>query len=127
MLRNVFLDFLNRDSREIYGLNDLPRETHIAFLTEALSVAIFLCRDYCVLPIGFLAESRLCREVLLKRRAEYIYQRLIRLSIKEYNLDQFWQKKEHQYAPFREKYQGLFDPEIMTYCAASPDPLFPEP
>ena len=59
MIHDVFLDFLNRDSREIYGLYKLPKETHVAVLTEALSVAVFLCRDHCILPPGFLAESGL--------------------------------------------------------------------
>lgn len=109
MLHNVFLDFLNRDSREIYGLYRLPKEAHLAFLTEALTLAVFLCRDHCILPPGFLAESGLCREVLLDRRSEYFDERIVRLSMKEYSLDDFWDKKERQYEPFRKKYSGLFD------------------
>jgi nucleoside phosphorylase len=30
--------------------------------------------------------------------------------MKEYSLDDFWDKKERQYGPFRRKYKGLFDP-----------------
>lgn len=111
MLHDVFLDFFNRDSREIYGFDKLPNETHLAFLVEALTVAVFLCRDHCILPPGFLAESKLGREALIIRRGEYLHERLVRLSLKEYSLDEFWDKKEHQYEPFREKYEGLFDPK----------------
>jgi len=111
MLYNVFLDFFNRDSREIYGLYRLPKETHLAFLTEALTVAVFLCRDHCILPPGFLAECSLCREVLTGRRAEYFDDRLVRLAMKEYSFDDFWGKKERLYQPFRQKYKGLFDPK----------------
>jgi nucleoside phosphorylase len=110
MIHDVFLDFLNRDSWEIYGFDKLPRETHLGILTEALSVAIFLCRDHCILPPGFLAESRLCREALIECRQEYFDERLVRLPMKEYSLDDFWDKKERQYEPFRKKYKGLFDP-----------------
>jgi nucleoside phosphorylase len=113
MIHDVFLDFLNRDSREIYGLYKLPKETHVAVLTEALSVAVFLCRDHCILPPGFLAESGLCREVLIERRHEYLDERLVRLPMREYSLDDFWDKKEHQYEPFRQKYKGLFDPRNL--------------
>jgi adenosylhomocysteine nucleosidase len=111
MIHNVFLDFFNRDSREIYGMGHLPKDKHTAFLIDALTVAIFLCRDHCILPPGFLAESALGREALINRRREYLNDRLVRLSMKEYSFDDFWNKKEYQYAPFREKYQGLFDPK----------------
>jgi nucleoside phosphorylase len=111
MLHNVFLDFFNRDSREIYGLYSLPSETHIEVLVEALTVAAFLCGSHCILPPGFLAESGLGREALLNRRRDYIDERLVRLSMREYNIDALWEKKERQYAPFREKYRGLFDPK----------------
>jgi nucleoside phosphorylase len=110
MLHDIFLDFLNRDSREIYGLYRLPREIHLKLLTEAVTAAVFLCRECCILPAGFLAECPLCREVLFERRAEYLPERLLRLSMKEYSLDEFWDKKERQYGPFRDKYRGLFDP-----------------
>src|SRR5262249_22797030 len=31
-------------------------------------------------------------------------------SIKEYSLDNFWEKKQREYEPFRAKYKGLYDP-----------------
>jgi len=54
----------------------------------------------------------LCREALVNRRPEYFNERLLRLSMREYSLDDFWNKKEIQYLPFRQKYRGLFDPRI---------------
>ena len=59
-------------------------------------------------PSWFLAECSLCREALIGRRSDYLHERLVRLSMKEYSLDDFLDKKEREYEPFREKYRGTF-------------------
>ena len=109
MIGNIFLDFFNRDSREIFGLfGNLSREKHIQALTEAATIAAFLCAEHCVLPPGFLAECELAREAII-RRPEYLVDRLFRLPLREETLDFFWEKKRREYYPFRNKYAGLFD------------------
>ena len=108
MLKNVFLDFLDLESRQIFGLfENFPHNKHLNYLLEALNVAVFLCADFCIVPPGFLAVDRTAKEVS-SRRAEFWGERLIRMPIREDSLDAFWAKKEREYAPFQEGYPGLF-------------------
>src|SRR5438270_115746 len=109
MIANIFLDFFNRDSREIFGpFANTSRERHIKYLTEVANIAVFLCADYCVLPPGFLAECDMGREAIL-RRADYVIERLIRLPLRENTFDEFWDKKRREYSPFRSQNVGLFE------------------
>jgi len=109
MISDIFLDFFNRDSREIFGLfANASREKHVAFLTEATNVAVFLCKEQCILPPGFLAECEIARDAIL-RRADYVVDRLIRLPLREATLEEFWDKKRREYSPFRARYTGLFE------------------
>lgn len=113
MLYNVFLDFLNRASRQIYGLysNTTP-ENHIWLLNEAINVAVFLCNEYCVMPLGFLAEDPLTQEVLA-RCQDFLIDRVIRIPIKEETLENFLEKRQREYFPFRNMYPELFDPNTL--------------
>lgn len=114
MICNVFLDFFNRDSRQIYGMYDnFPREKHIQHLSEGLNVAVFLCAEFCVLPPGFLAECSIAKDCL-KRHGDFVGRRLVRLPLREPSLDLFWEKKQRQYAPFKAQYLGLFDPQNQS-------------
>lgn len=124
MLSNIFLDFLNRDSRQIYGLfNNAPnREAHIGLLTEALNVAVFLCAEYCVVPPGFIAECDIAHEAI-SRRNEYRKERLIRTPLREDTFDEFWIKKEKEYAPFESLYSGLYDEQVRSFLKQYPQSL----
>ena len=107
--QNVFLDFLNRDSRQIYGLyRNLSREQHVRSLTTALNVAAFLCSDFLIAPPGFLVECPIAREALSRREA-MLTEGLIRLPLREDTLDELFDKKLHEYGPYKRDYKGLFD------------------
>lgn len=107
---NIFLDFLNRDSRQIFDLyRHVPRDVHIRVLREMLNLAVFITRDHCVMPPGFLAEDRLVREVMETKQA-FREERLILLPMRE-SLDEYWAKKEREYASVRGQYSGLFSRE----------------
>lgn len=111
---NIFLDFLNRDSRQIYGLFDnYDRASHLDLLTEALNIAVFLTAEFCIIPPGFIAECDIVREILFKRRIEFLDQRLIRWPMKETNWDLFFNKKRREYRPFKNLYKGLYDHKVM--------------
>jgi len=111
---NIFLDFFNRDSREIYELTRILGEVeHVRELRQALNLAVFLCRDYCIMPPGFVAEDAIVRKTLSQTEA-YTYERLIRWPIKE-SLDEYWAKKEVEYALVRDSYRGLFDEEAQRF------------
>lgn len=105
---DLFLDFMNRDTRQIFALYKMMSQgAHVELLAHALNFCAFLARDACVMPPGFIAEDPLVRIVLESKRA-YMDARLIRLPIRE-SLDEFWAKKERGYANVRDKYEGLFD------------------
>lgn len=123
--KNVFLDFLNRDSRQIYGLfENTSRDNHIDLLTEALNVAVFLCWEYCVVPPGFPRECDLAREAL-SLRSEYLDERIIRFPLRERTFDELWEKKEAEYNRFRDKYTGLYDPETKEFLKDHPTAIMP--
>jgi nucleoside phosphorylase len=61
------------------------------------------------MPPGFLAEDKLVREVLDLKGA-FRDERLILLPIRE-SLDEYWTKKEREYASVRTHYSGLFSRE----------------
>src|SRR5262245_46270731 len=114
-LYNIFLDFLNRDSREIYGVfSNFSRERHVRLLVEALNIAAFLCFDYCVVPPGFLAECDIAREAV-SRRSDFLDERLIRLPLREATIEEYFEKKHREYAIVAPKYAGLFDPKSASF------------
>jgi nucleoside phosphorylase len=111
---NIFLDFFNRDSRQIEELfRILGRERHLEILRRSLNLAIFLCRDHCIMPPGFAAEDELVRSTLSIADA-YTHHRLVRWPIRE-SLDEYWAKKEDEYAALRSQYEGLFDKSAQAF------------
>ena len=107
----------------MYGLysNSTP-QGHLHFLTEALNVAVLLCAEFCIVPPGFIAECPIARRAI-NRRIPYLTERIIRLPMREATLDELFIKKQRQYAPFREKYKGLFDRESQRFIKKAPQAI----
>jgi nucleoside phosphorylase len=123
---NIFLDFLNRDSRQIYDMyRHVPKTVHLQVLGHALNIAVFISRDYCAMPPGFLAEDKLVRDILDIKRI-FRDERLIRLPIRE-SLDDYWAKKEREYASVRGKYSGLFSREGQKFVELNAHLLMDRP
>jgi hypothetical protein len=113
MMKNIFLDFLNRDSRQIYGTySNFSNQAHVELLNEAINVAVFLCNEYCIMPPGFLAEDAVLRTAF-ERCREYAHNRIIRMPLREESLAQFFDKKLREYELFRNKYADLFSQEVQ--------------
>lgn len=107
-LNNLLLDFLNRESREIFGLYSiLSNEDHINFLVETINVAVFICHEFCIENPGSIAECDLVR-IAFKRRSKFVEEGLIRFPIREISLDELWLKKEKEYRLFKESYRALY-------------------
>lgn len=121
MNSNIFLDFFNRDSRQIFGLylNCSSEEQHINFLTSALNVAIFLCSESCVVPPGFIAECPLALEAI-KRRQAYLEERLILWPMREPSIDELFEKKERSYKPHKQKYEGIYNESARKFLKKFP-------
>lgn len=125
MRSNIFLHFLNRDSREIYGLyQDQPQHRHYQALLRATNAAVLLCEEYCVIPPGFVVECDIAFSLLEKQNA-YLRDRLIRLPIREVGLGEFADKKRQEYAPMRDRYSGLFDDERLAFLSDNAEGLIP--
>ena len=59
MRRNIFLHFLNRDTREIFRVYEvLGKPQHAQILREPLNAAALLCEDACYAPPGFVLRGR---------------------------------------------------------------------
>ncbi len=115
---DLFLDFLNRDARQIYGVYAaLGREQHIGMLRRLLNVAVFHCRDRCIMPPGFASEDRYVREVMRVADA-YLDSKLVQWPMRE-TLDEYWEKKEREYAMMRDEYSELFSAEAQSFVIAN--------
>ena len=125
MLNNVFLEFLSRDSQEFHGLTTDPtRMKRNRLLSEALNAAVFLCSEYCIVPPSFFVESQLTRELLLQN-SDYLGERLIRMPLREKSLEEFWEKKEREYAAVKKAYPDVFDKYKQNYLKRYSDALVP--
>lgn len=109
MRKNLFLHFLNRDTREIFRVYDLlDRSGHASVLREPLNVAAILCESACYAPPGFVIEDDIAFE-LFETQSAYLETGLLQLPIRERNLADYAEKKRGEYAPARNRYSGLFD------------------
>ncbi len=123
---NIFLDFLNRDSRQIFDLyRHVSKEIHLRVLGDVLNLAVFIARDHCIMPPGFLAEDKLVREIMEIKEA-FRDERLILLPIRE-SLDEYWAKKEREYASVRKQYSGLFSREGQRFVEQNAHLLIDRP
>ena len=107
-ISNIFLDFLNRESREIFGLfNILSAEKHINLLSQAINISVFICRENCIATPGSIAECNLVR-IAMNRKYEFLQEHLIRLPLREDSLGDLWEKKEREYRLFEKDYMALY-------------------
>ncbi len=108
MRRDIFLYFLNRDTREVFGLYDcLTVPAHTQLLRQALNVCAILCENQCIAPPGFIVEDEIAF-LLAENQQAYLQEGLIQLPMREDNLADFAEKKRTGYEPMRDRYSGLF-------------------
>jgi nucleoside phosphorylase len=125
MRKNIFLHFLNRDSREIFGLYRFHSGSdHIALLKGALNVSILLCEEHCVIPPGFAIEDELAFELFEVNQA-FLSNRFILLPMRESNLTEYAEKKRIEYSPQRDRYSGLFSDRRLEFLGTKAVGLVP--
>jgi hypothetical protein len=109
--KDIFLDFLSPDNRNIYGsyLN-LTHARHKQLLSESLNISVLLCQDQCVLPPSFVTQDHMLRAVLDEKKAFLEFQ-LIFLPLREKSLGDFFEKKIREYSTVKKQYAGLFETE----------------
>lgn len=109
MRRDIFLHFLNRDTREVFDLyRSLTPEKHASLMRRALNAAAIVCEDRCVAPPGFIVEDEIAFGLAENQRA-YLSESLIQLPMREENLADFAEKKRIGYEPMRDRYSGLYN------------------
>lgn len=120
MYQNVFLDFLNRESRILYGMyDDFTDSQHALQLSRALNVAVFLCDEFCLTPPGPVAECHIA-QLVLRKKAAFLEDRVVRLAIREKSLAEFFEKKLLAYAPHREYYPDLYSSRSREFVSRFP-------
>lgn len=123
MRKNIFLHFLNRDTREIFRVYDLfNRPAHAALLRQPLNAAAILCEDACYAPPGFVLEDDIAFE-LFEGQSAYLRTSLVKLPIRERSLADYAEKKRGEYAPARNRYSGLFDDSRLMSLSSYSDAL----
>lgn len=110
--RDIFLHFLNRDSRQIYGLFQLSERDHFYALCRTLNISALLCANKCYAPPGFSVECELAYRALRKKK-EYLADGLVQLPMREANIGDFVEKKRREYAPVRDRYEGIFSDTMI--------------
>ncbi|MBB3387216.1 MULTISPECIES: hypothetical protein [unclassified Rhizobium] len=118
MRRNLFLHFLNRDTREIFRLYDIfGDEKHARTLRGPMNACAMLCEEFCVAPPGFVVEDKYAFE-LFEVQSAYLEKGLVRLPMRETNLTDFAEKKRLEYSPARNRYSGLYDDTRMNLLSS---------
>ena len=123
MRKNIFLHFLNRDTREIFRVYEFfARPKHALYLRRSLNAAAILCEDACYAPPGFVIEDDIAFE-LLENQAAYLNSGLLKLPIRERSLADYAEKKRGEYAPARNRYSGLYDDSRLESLSSYDDAL----
>lgn len=117
MRRDIFLHFLNRDSREIYGIFQFQNgRDHYRLLRQALNASVMLCEDRCIMPPGFIIEEEIAFS-LAESQHDYLESSVIQFPIREANLGEYAEKKRIEYHPMKDRYSGLFNDNRLDYVA----------
>jgi hypothetical protein len=115
MRENFFLHFLNRDSREIFGLYRFQNDaSHYRLLRRALNASVLLCEDYCIMPPGFVIEDEIAFSLAESQKA-FLESRVLQFPIRESSLSEYAEKKRSEYYPMRNRYSGLFDDNRLDF------------
>jgi len=117
MRQNLFLHFLNRDTREIFKLDELVERDHSRLLTQALNAAVILCEDAVYSPPGFILEDNLLFR-LAEQAKPFLTSGVWKLPIREHSLTDYAEKKRTDYGKIRDRYSGLFDDTRLSYLSS---------
>jgi adenosylhomocysteine nucleosidase len=119
MRKNIFLHFLNRDSREIYGLFQAVRPTdHYRALIRGLKIAALLCDEYCVTPPQFVLECPVARKALTELKLLRSHG-IVVYPMRESSPGDMIEKKRREYAPYGQRYSEIFKDKAISILTDS--------
>ena len=118
-LPDIFLHFLNKDTQEIFEINDNENPNTLESLQLALNASILLCNEFCILPLGFYFESSNTKKMILNN-IEYVRNGLLVFALREEEIQEYIDKKQEQLKGFMRdiSYQRFFaEDEIASLSA----------
>lgn len=97
-LPDIFLHFLEKDTQEIFSLQEANANS-ISRMQMALNMAVLLCKEYCILPVGTYFESESTKKMILSN-LDYFQEGLLVFAMREGEVPEFLAKKQEQYKEF---------------------------
>lgn len=76
---NIFLDFMNPELREAWGVNENNKQNFNLFKL-LINLSVFLTKEYCILPPAFVFEDPMSFK-LVKKTSDYIKSGYIYVSV----------------------------------------------
>jgi len=104
--KDILLDFMNPDLREVWGIQRVSN-SNIDLCLRLIAYSIFLTKERCILPVNFVIQDELSF-ILTSRIYDYFGSDLISLPLK-YS-ESFWSKAEKlvlQYRNVKNNYSHL--------------------
>ncbi len=106
--KNIFLHYLNKDTQEIFAIEDDQNQEVIKLLSRSLNASVLLCADYCIIPLGFYFESQNTK-CLIQNNLEFISAGLLRISLRETDVNEYVEKKQSQLMKFASDVTAYLD------------------
>lgn len=115
--KNIILDFMDPENRILYGsYKNLSPEEHTKLLAESLNLAVFICKDYCILPPCAVMQCKYARKALLES-PDFFSNGLIKFPVRESSLASFFAKKRSNYLLYENDsdYMGFFEEDGPSF------------
>lgn len=121
MIKNILLDFISPDNWKTYvtipqqpAHRETFRRAIIAQLTSSLNISVLLTDGYCLLPPAFILQSGTAFEAI-RAKEPFLAHGLIRLPLRETNIDSYIDKKLAEYDFVRDTHEGFYIDERWEF------------
>ena len=114
--KNIFLHYLNKDTQEIFAIEDNQNQDVMKQLSKSLNASVLLCADYCIIPLGFYFESQNTK-CLIQKNLDYIAAGFLRISLREGDINEYVEKKQCQLMRFASDvtaYHDFYDTSVIS-------------
>lgn len=112
--RDVFLHFINRDARDMYGMNSSWNDRDVLeWLRRYTIIGVCLADDFAFMPPGFVLEDSVAMR-LIQDLEPLVRSQRVRFSIREPDFEDYESKKHVQYAAHPSRYQRLLARETVN-------------
>lgn len=123
--RNILLDFVNPETRRIFGLYRIPRNSHVSYLIHNINFCVFLCDQYTICQPGVVRECRIADRAFEVLQS-YLSEGLVRVPLSDESFEDFDERRARTYFPQKEIYQEMFDSRKHTTFHKHPEIVIPK-